>query len=127
MNLKITAIILLILLILLGCKTKEMPAPALTLDLGKPDYSKFQVISLDGEGECIGNEADPCLAEAQFRVTEPVTANPLKLIEISSPVKEIKGYNKQMKFEPGETYTLKYEVLKIDPADVISWKFAGKE
>jgi len=32
-----------------------------------------------------------------------------------------------MKFEPGNAYTLKYEVIKADPADVISWKFAGKE
>lgn len=127
MNPKITTIFFLILLILVGCKDKEMPAPALTLDLGKPDYSKFQVIALDGEGECMGNEADPCLAEAQFRVTEQITANPLKLIEINEPVKEIKCYNKQMKFEPGQTYTLRYEVLKINPSDSISWKFAGKE
>lgn len=118
-----------LLLALAGCgsNTPINSAITLDLDLGKPDYSKFQVTELTGEGDCAGNEADPCLAEAKFKVTETITANPLQLIEIDKPVKEIRGLNKQTTFEPGSTYTLKYEVLKINPSDVISWKFAGKE
>ncbi|MBN1645363.1 hypothetical protein JW851_05010 [Candidatus Woesearchaeota archaeon] len=51
----------------------------------------------------------------------------MQLLEIDSPIKEIKGYNQKIKFEPGHDYTLKYEVIKINPADTITWKFAGVE
>jgi len=118
-----------LLLLIAGCGSNTPINSAITLDvnLGKPDFSKFQVLELTGEGECAGNEADPCLAEAKFRVTESIAANPMSLIELDNPVKEIRGYNKQMKFEPGNAYTLKYEVIKTNPDDIISWKFAGKE
>jgi len=120
--------IFLFFLLLAGCGTKQ-PAimPALTLDMGTPDYSLFQVMELSGEGECAGTDVDPCMAEAVFKVTQETTANPMKLLEVQSTVKEVRGYNKQMTFKTGEMYTLRYEVLKVNPSDVISWKFAGKE
>ncbi len=118
-----------LLIILAGCGSKAPINSAMTLDLdlGKPDYSLFQVMELSGEGECAGTNDDPCMAEAKFKVMQETTANPMKLLEVQSAVKEIRGYNKQMTFKTGETYTLRYEVLKINPSDVISWKFAGQE
>jgi len=129
MKLKGFFLISFLLIALAGCGSKAPMNSAITLNLdaAKPDFSKFQVTELTGEGDCAGNEADPCLAEAKFKVTETIAANPMQLIEMDKPVKEIRGYNKQMKFEPGNTYTLKYEVIKINPTDVISWKFAGQE
>ena len=118
-----------LLITLAGCGSKAPINSAMTLnlDMGKPDYSLFQVMELSGEGECAGTDVDPCMAEAVFNVTQETTANPMKLLEVQSTVKEVRGYNKQMTFKTGEMYTLRYEVLKVNPSDVISWKFAGKE
>ncbi len=97
----------------------------MVLDLN--DYTKFEIISLEGEGECAGTVADPCMAIAKFMVKEEITINPMQLLEVNTPVKEIKGYNKKITFKPGHDYTLKYEVLKINPTDTIEWSFAGKK
>lgn len=114
--------ILLILILLTGCSITSNT----TLELQR-DYSKIEVISLQGEGECEGTADNPCKAIANFKVTETLTINPMRLIEFDMPIKQIKGYNKKITFEPGHDYSLKYEVLKLNPKDTIKWTFAGVE
>ncbi|MBW2968874.1 hypothetical protein KY314_02025 [Candidatus Woesearchaeota archaeon] len=122
-------IIFLLLLFLLGCYAEKSSiiAPGVVLDLGEVDYSNFKVSSLAGEGQCAGTSADPCYAIAKFQVKEKISINPMQLLEIDTAIKQVKGYNKKAVFEPGHDYTLKYEVLKINPTDTIVWKFAGVE
>ena len=121
-----TLFLIFFLMLLAGCSEKQNITSGITLEL-KPDYSNFEVIKLEGEGECTGTEAQPCKATAIFRVKEKITLNPMQLFEVDTEIKSIKGYNKKITFEPEHDYTLKYEVLKINPTDTITWKFAGVE
>jgi len=116
--------------LIIGCANpaKEHPITAgVIMDASGIDYSKFEVIRLEGEGKCAGTEAEPCIAIAHFKVKEKISANPMQLLEIDTPIKKIKGYTKPISFEPDHDYTLKYEVVKLKPADTIKWKFAGIE
>ena len=120
-------LILFLFLLLIGCSSPQSTiiAPGVILDLGSVDYSNFEVVKLEGEGECAGTETDPCTAIAHFKVKEIISINPMQLLEIDTPIRQIRGYSKNIRFEPGHTYTLKYTVLKINPTDKIEWKFAG--
>jgi len=123
-------IIFLLLLFIVGCSSKpaeQIITAGVIMDSKGIDYSKFEVLKLEGEGECAGTEAEPCIAIAHFEVTEKTRANPMQLLEIDTPIRQVKGYSKIIDFEPGHDYTLKYEVLKLNPTDTIKWKFAGIE
>lgn len=120
-------LLFLFIILIVGCTIKDETIPAgIILDLGDLNYDKFEVISFEGEGVCAGTEAEPCEAIVNFKVNSKVTANPMQLFSIDGPIKQIKGYNQDITFEPGHDYTLKYYVLKINPTDQIYWEFAGK-
>jgi hypothetical protein len=121
-------ILFLFLFLLAGCggsPQNTIISAGVILDLGDVDYSNFEVVKLEGEGECAGTETDPCTAIAHFKVKKVITINPMQLLEIDTPISQIRGYSKNIRFEPGHTYTLKYTVLKVNPTDKIAWKFAG--
>lgn len=115
--------LIMLLLLLTACSI----APGAVVNIDKIDFNKFEVIELKGEGVCRGTVENPCIALAVFSVREIITANPVQLIEFDMPVKEIRTYSKELTFEPGHNYTLKYEVLKNNPEDTVKWKFAGRE